>query len=82
MRLFKEMFIIFLAGFAAIYLIFPTLGLFELIPDAIPLIGSLDEATATLILINTARYYGFDLSNIYSRSSKPRRQLPPPPDET
>ena len=82
-RLFKEMFIVFMAAFAAIYLTFPTFGVIEFIPDFIPIFGSLDEATATLILINTARYYGFDLTNLYSRGNKPkrRRQLPPPSDE-
>lgn len=31
----------------AIYLVYPSFGLFELIPDATPIIGSLDEAAAT-----------------------------------
>ncbi len=35
------------AGVCALYLVFPTLGVFELIPDAMPIIGSLDEAAAT-----------------------------------
>ena len=83
MRLFKEMFIIFLAGFAAIYLINPTAGFLELLPDNIPGFGNIDEGLATLILINTLNYYGIDLTNFYSRGnrSKRRRQLPPPPDD-
>ena len=66
-RLFKEMMIIGLAAVALIYLIYPSLGVFELIPDAIPVIGSLDEASATLILISTLRYYGFDVSRLYGK---------------
>jgi hypothetical protein len=72
-RLFKEMFILGLAAVALIYLIYPSLGVFELIPDAIPLIGSLDEATATLIILNTLRYYGVDLSRLYGRQKEQAR---------
>ncbi len=43
-RLVKEMMILGLGFVSVVYLIFPTLGIFELIPDAIPLIGSLDES--------------------------------------
>jgi hypothetical protein len=74
-RLFKEMFILGLAAVAVIYLMYPSLGVFELIPDAIPLIGSLDEATATLIILNTLRYYGVDLSRLYGRQ-KEQAHLP------
>lgn len=66
-RLFKEMMILALAAVALIYLIYPSLGVFELIPDAIPVIGSLDEASATIILVNTLRYYGLDLARLYGR---------------
>jgi len=34
-----------------IYLIYPSLGLFELIPDAIPIVGNLDESVAVLLVI-------------------------------
>ena len=76
-RLFKEMMIIGLGGIALIYLMNPTLGVLELIPDNFPLIGNLDEAGATLILLNTLRYYGLDLSRLYGRTRNDRR-LPPP----
>jgi hypothetical protein len=75
-RLLKEMFILFLAAFAGIYLMFPTLGIFELIPDAIPIIGSIDEATATLIILNTLNYYGLNITNLYGSATK-RRVEPP-----
>ncbi len=67
-RLVKEMLILGLGALALVYLIYPSLGVFELIPDAIPLIGSLDEATATIFLINTLRYYGLDLSRLYGKT--------------
>lgn len=67
-RLLKEMLIILFGVFATIYLMFPTLGVFELIPDAIPLVGSIDEAGATLILANVLNYYGINLTALFNRS--------------
>jgi hypothetical protein len=73
-RLFKEMIVIALGALAALYLLNPTFGIFELIPDALPVIGNLDEAGATLILVSVFRYYGFDLEKLFGRRSA--RQLP------
>jgi hypothetical protein len=47
---------------AALYLINPTAGFFEILPDNLPFIGNLDEATATAILIAVLRYFGIDLT--------------------
>jgi hypothetical protein len=74
-RLFKEMFIIFLALIALLYLLNPTLGIFEFLPDNLPLVGNLDEGLAVVILLNTTRYYGIDLTRLYKRADK---RLPPP----
>ena len=41
----------------AIYLLNPTAGLVELIPDALPGIGNLDEAGAAALLIFGLRYF-------------------------
>ncbi len=85
LRLFREMAIVFLGLFAAIYLVYPSLGVFELIPDAIPLVGSMDEAGATLLLANTLNYYGINLTALYSKPGKKRQRvmrLPPPPQDS
>ena len=43
-------FLVTLAGIVAfIYLLNPTFGIFELLPDNIPLIGNVDDATATTV---------------------------------
>jgi hypothetical protein len=78
MRIFKEMFIIAIAAIALLYLINPTAGILEFIPDNFPLIGNLDEAGATLILINAAAYYGIDLTRLLGRSrgQTPKRDEP------
>jgi ribosomal protein S27E len=43
----NKSFYLMMAVVCGLYLVFPTLGIFEVIPDAIPIIGSLDEAAAT-----------------------------------
>lgn len=48
-----------IAVVCGLYLVAPTLGIFELIPDAIPLIGSLDEAGATAGLLFAAGGLGW-----------------------
>ena len=40
---------------SVLYLLNPTAGLFELIPDTIPIIGNLDEAAAMGLLIACVR---------------------------
>jgi uncharacterized membrane protein YkvA (DUF1232 family) len=70
MRIFKEMAIVALATFAGIYLMFPSF-----IPDFLPFIGWLDEGFCTLILANTASYYGINLTNIYGSPPKKRRVI-------
>jgi hypothetical protein len=56
---------------AALYLINPTAGFFELLPDNIPFLGNLDEATATMILIAVLRYFGIDLTRFFNARLDP-----------
>lgn len=55
----------------AIYLLNPTAGLFELIPDNLPVIGNLDEAAATGLVLWALRYFGFDLGRWFRREPPP-----------
>ena len=58
---------IFLLGlFSCIYLLNPTAGFFELIPDNIPIIGNLDEAAAVTLLLMCLSYFGYNLPNIFT----------------
>lgn len=52
-----------LGAIGAFYLINPTAGLFELIPDNIPVIGNLDEAAAAILVLGALRYFGIDLTS-------------------
>jgi hypothetical protein len=57
--------IVFCIGIlCAAYIMNLGLGIVEFIPDNIPIIGNLDEAAATLILINCMAYFGLDIRNI------------------
>ena len=47
--------------FLVIYLVNPTAGMVELIPDVVPFIGNLDEATATALLLGCLSYFGIEL---------------------
>lgn len=49
-----------LAGLSVVYIINPTAGFIEFIPDNLPFIGNLDEATAMIVLLGCLRYLGFD----------------------
>lgn len=51
--------------FAVIYLLNPTAGFIEFIPDNFPIIGNLDEAGAVLIIVSALRHFGIDLSNLF-----------------
>jgi uncharacterized membrane protein YkvA (DUF1232 family) len=63
------------AAFCVVYLINPTAGLIELIPDNMPFVGNLDEAGATLLLIKMLRELGIDLFK--SKSGKGDDKSPP-----
>ena len=59
-------FVVFVIGaFASLVLVMPSI-----LPDFIPVIGALDEATATAVLLACARYFGFDLSRFFGRKSQ------------
>lgn len=54
-----------LIGF--LYLTFPTLGIIELIPDAMPFFGNIDEAAATAMILMTLSYWGVDVTSLGRR---------------
>lgn len=52
---------------AALYILNPTAGIFELIPDNLPLVGNLDEAAAVALLLMCLRSFGIELPRILRR---------------
>ena len=63
----KRMGIFFLGLFSTFYLLNPGAGIFEIIPDNIPIVGNLDEAAAAALLLACLRYFGYDLSALFKR---------------
>jgi uncharacterized membrane protein YkvA (DUF1232 family) len=47
--------LIFLIGVGVLYILTPGAGIFELLPDNLPVIGNLDEAAATALVIWAGR---------------------------
>lgn len=63
-------FVVFSSGLIAfLYLANMGAGVIEFIPDNIPVFGNLDEAAATLLLLNSLAYFGLDLRRAASSST-------------
>lgn len=80
-RLFKEMLVFGAGAIAVLYLINPTAGFLEFIPDNLPLVGNLDEVGATAILLGALRYYGIDPTRLFARE-EPKQISPPNANQT
>ena len=64
-----EKFFVALCGVVAfVYLLNPTAGFFEIIPDNIPIIGNLDEFSASLVVLHSIRHLtGIDALDFMQR---------------
>jgi uncharacterized membrane protein YkvA (DUF1232 family) len=60
---------------SALYILNPTAGFFELIPDNLPFIGNLDEAAAVTLLLMCIRYFGIDLPNLFRRGEADEKTI-------
>lgn len=60
--------------FSAIYVLNPTAGFIELIPDNIPFFGNLDEAAAVALLISCLSYFGVDLGSLFGRKPEAKEE--------
>ncbi len=49
------------AMFCVIYMLNPTAGFFEFIPDSIPFIGNVDEGLIMLLFLACLKYLGIDI---------------------
>jgi len=61
----KKVLIATIGILAGLYLFNPGFGIFELIPDNVPLLGNLDEATATFLLLSALAYFGLDVRDVF-----------------
>lgn len=63
----KKIVVFCLGLLSTLYILNPTAGLFEIIPDNVPFIGNLDEAAAVALLLMCLKYFGIDLPDIFRR---------------
>lgn len=66
-----------ITAIAALYLINPTAGVIEFIPDVVPVIGNLDEGAAMVLLISGLSFFGVNigwLSSIFGRGVSKRKR--------
>jgi hypothetical protein len=66
---FKRTFVLAAGVISVLYLLNPTAGIFELIPDNIPFLGNLDEFTAAALLLDCLAYFGLNL-RLFARSGR------------
>jgi hypothetical protein len=62
----------------SLYMINPTAGIFELLPDNLPVLGNLDEAAILFLMYSAMRYLGMRLPEFIERWARPPAQLPAP----
>jgi hypothetical protein len=68
----RSFFVVFLGFLSFIYLLNPTFGVFEILPDAIPGIGNIDEALATGVFLSALAYFGIDLPIFFGKKNEKR----------
>ena len=54
----------------AVYMINPTAGIFELLPDNLPVVGNLDEAAVVFIMLAAMRYLGMHLPEFIEKYAR------------
>jgi len=66
--------LVFLVGLASVvYLLNPGAGIFEMLPDHLPIFGNLDEAAAVWVLLLCLKYFGVDLTRFFRGDSSSRK---------
>jgi len=61
----KKLLVALIGVLSGLYLLNPGFGVFELIPDAVPFVGNLDEGTAAFLLLSSLAYFGVDFRNVF-----------------
>lgn len=65
----KNLIIIILMFLSIIYLVNPTLGLIEILPDNIPFVGNIDEGLASYILLSCIEYLSGRSVGLFKRKN-------------
>ena len=62
--------------FGGLYILNPIVGGIDLVPDAIPFVGNLDDAAVMFLMFGAMRYLGMRLPEFIERWARPLPQLP------
>ncbi len=71
----KKILVLAVGLLATLYILNPTAGVFEILPDNLPLVGNLDEAAAVALLLMCLQYFGIDLPNLFRRGSADNKTI-------
>jgi uncharacterized membrane protein YkvA (DUF1232 family) len=63
----KDKMVVGLAFLCLIYILNPSFGIFEILPDNLPLIGNLDEGLATTLLLWCLNYFGYNVGSFFNK---------------
>lgn len=66
----KKIAIAFAGVVSLIYLMNPGWGVFEFLPDNLPIVGNLDEAGATALLLSSLAYFGINVHSFFKPEEK------------
>ncbi len=70
----KDIGMIFVGVFSALYLLNPTGGFVEFISDLVPFAGNIDEVAATTLLLGVLGYFGIDVRGFFGNKFFTREQ--------
>ena len=79
MQLIKSLFVLLLGAISALYLLNVGAGIVEFVPDNLPLVGNIDEATATFLLLNCLAYFGVNIGPLRKLLPTDKRLKTEPP---
>ena len=79
MQLIKSLFVLLLGAISALYLLNVGAGIVEFVPDNLPLVGNIDEATATFLLLNCLAYFGVNIGPLRKLLPADKRLKTEPP---
>ena len=79
MQLIKSLFVLLLGAISTLYLLNVGAGIVEFVPDNLPLVGNIDEATATFLLLNCLAYFGVNIGPLRKLLPADKRLKTEPP---
>ena len=79
MQFIKSLFVLLLGAISALYLLNVGAGIVEVVPDVVPFVGNLDEATATFLLLNCLAYFGVNIGPLRKLLPADKRLKSEPP---